>query len=94
MPGASVGAGGATTDGVNLLPSVGLIPFSVGVAGVVLVAGDVVVDVGVVVEVGGAGFSLLLHEETNDAIAMSAAPPATAAIRVPKEGECMKFLFG
>ena len=81
-----VGAGGAITVGVNLLPSVGLSTFSVGVAGALL---DGVVEV----EVDGAGFSLLLHDETSDAIAMSAAPPMTAAIRVLTEGEFIRFLF-
>jgi hypothetical protein len=84
-----VGAGGATTVGVNLLPSVGLSTFSVGVAGGLLV----VVEVTVEVEVGGAWFSLLLHDDTSEAMAMSAAPPKTAAIRAPAEGEFIKFLF-
>jgi hypothetical protein len=82
-----VGAGGATTVGVNLLPSVGLSTFSVGVGATL----DVV---GVVVEVGvdGVRFSLLLHDDTSEAMAMSAAPPTTAAIR-PAEGEFIGFPF-
>jgi hypothetical protein len=43
----AVGAGGALTEGVNRLPPVGLIDFSVGATG----GADVVVDVVVVVVV-------------------------------------------
>jgi hypothetical protein len=50
-PGGTLGAGVADTGGVNRLPPVGLMPFSVGEAGALL-DGDVVV-VGVV-EVTGA----------------------------------------
>jgi hypothetical protein len=89
LPGASVAAGGASTDGENLLPSVGLSTFSVGVAEGLL---DGVVEV-VVVVVGGAWFSLLLHDATNEAMVISAAPPTTAAMRVLTEGEFMRFLF-
>ena len=47
----AVGAGGAFTPGVNLLPSVGLSDFSVGVT-------ETELELGVVV---GASFSLLVH---------------------------------
>ncbi|GAA2782620.1 hypothetical protein GCM10010533_21080 [Mycolicibacterium pallens] len=90
MPGGSVGAGGAITVGENLLPSVGLSCFSVGVADGLGDAGDVVV----VVEVDGdgAGLSFLLHDATNDAMATRAAPPTSAAIRAEAEGEFMGIL--
>jgi hypothetical protein len=89
LPGAAVGAGGATAVGENLLPPVGLSTFSVGVADGLLVVGDVVV-----VDGDGAGFSVLPHDATNDAMATSAAPPTSAAIRAATEGEFMRFLFG
>jgi hypothetical protein len=88
LPPDSVGAGGAITDGENLLPSVGLSTFSVGVAG-----GLVVVGATVEVEGDGALFSLLLHDDTNEAMAIRAAPPTTVAIRAPAMGEFMRFLF-
>jgi len=75
--------------GLNLLPSVGLTCFSVGVAEGLGDAGDVVV---VEVDGAGAGLSFLLHDATNDAIATSAAPPMSAAIRADTEGEFMGIL--
>ncbi len=56
----AVGAGGAFTGGVNRLPPVGLIDFSVGEGGGG--AGGVVVVVVVVVVVSGAFSSSLAHE--------------------------------
>lgn len=61
-------------------------PFSVGVADGL---GDVVVET----EGDGAGFSFLLQDATNDAMATSAAPPMTAAIRAETEGEFMGILY-
>lgn len=85
-----VGAGGATTFGLNLLPSVGLSTFSVGVTDGLL---DGVVETVVVVAGGGVLFSSLLHDATNEAMVMRAAPPTTAAMRARTEGEFMRFLF-
>jgi hypothetical protein len=81
----AVGAGGAFTGGVNKLPPVGLIDFSVGAGGGGGgggVAGDVVVVV-VVVVVSGAFSSSWAHDAVNPTIVTIAAPPATAAIRRP-----------
>ena len=89
LPPDSVGAGGAITVGENLLPSVGLNTFSVGVAGGLVVVTTVDVDV----EGAGAGVSFLLHDERSAAMAMSAAPPKTAVIRAPAVGEFIRFLF-
>lgn len=89
MPGAAVGAGGATAVGLNLFPPLGLRPFSVGVAGALLDIGDVVVEVGV----DGALFSLELHDETSKVMAISAALPTTAPMRAATEGEFMRSLF-
>ena len=75
-PGGSVGAGGALISGVNRLPPVGLMPFSVGDGGVALV-GVVVV---VVVDVEGAWPPLLPHPAVNAPITIRAPQPA-AAIR-------------
>jgi hypothetical protein len=73
MPGGSVGAGGAITCGVNKLPPVGLIPFSVGATvGGAVVAVVVAVVVVVVVEVAGDGFWLVAHPATTDPIATRA----------------------
>jgi hypothetical protein len=80
----AVGAGGAFTGGVNRLPPVGFIDFSVGATegGADGVAGDVVVVVvDVVVDVGGAFCSCLAHEAVKPAIVTIAAPPASAATR-------------
>lgn len=85
-----VGAGGATAVGLNLLPPVGLSPFSVGVADGLLDSGDVVVDVEG--DGDGAWFSFLLHDATNDAIVTNAAPPMTAATRAATEGEFIGIL--
>jgi hypothetical protein len=82
----AVGAGGAFTGGVNRLPPVGLIDFSVGAGGGGGgggVAGDVVVVVVVVVVVSGASGSSWAHDAVNPTIVTIAAPPATAAIRRP-----------
>ena len=74
----AVGAGGAFTGGVNRLPPVGLIDFSVGATGGV--AGDVVVVVvDVVVDVSGAFGCSLAHEAVKPTIVTIAAPPASAA---------------
>jgi hypothetical protein len=80
----AVGAGGAFTGGVNRLPPVGLIDFSVGATGGggAGVAGDVVVVVVVVVvDVSGAFSSSLAHEAVKPTIVTMAAPPASAATR-------------
>jgi hypothetical protein len=81
----AVGGGGAFTGGVNRLPPVGLIDFSVGAGGGGAgVAGGgvvVVVVVVVVVDVSGAFFSSLAHEAVNPTIVTIAAPPASAAMR-------------
>jgi hypothetical protein len=77
-----VGAGGALTPGVNRLPPVGLMPFSVGEGGTALDdGGDVVVVVVVVDEVEGACSPLLPHPARNAPIAISAPPPTTATKR-------------
>lgn len=81
----AVAGGGAFTVGVNRLPPVGLIDFSVGstegggagVAGVVVVV-VVVVVVGVVVS---GAFSLVPHDAVNEIIPTTAAPPAMTASR-------------
>jgi hypothetical protein len=70
VPGIAVGAGGAVTGGVNLLPPVGSIDFSVGETEVV---------VGVVLE--GLGFSPPPHPAVSAPIATSALPPTTNASR-------------
>src|SRR5690349_17863904 len=75
----AVGAGGAFTGGVNRLPPVGLIDFSVGATGGAVVAADVVVVV--VVVVSGAFFSSLAHEAVKPTIVTTAAPPTSAATR-------------
>jgi hypothetical protein len=79
----AVGAGGAFTGGVNRLPPVGLIDFSVGAGGGGAgVAADVVVVVVVVVGVVVSGaFSSLAQEAVKPTIVTIAAPPTTAAIR-------------
>ena len=74
-PGGTVGAAGATTGGVNKLPPVGLMLFSVGAGGVLLVAGLVVV---VVVVVDGVGVLLLWHPAVSTPITHSRATPAKA----------------
>lgn len=73
-PGIAVGAGGALTGGVNRLPPVGLIDFSVGVTeGADDDDGAVVVE-GVVVS--GALSELPPHAAVRPTIATTAAPPA------------------
>jgi hypothetical protein len=77
----AVGAGGAFTGGVNRLPPVGLIDFSVGAGGGGAgVSADVVVVV-VVVVVSGAFCSSLAHEAVKPTIVTTAAPPTSAATR-------------
>ena len=82
-PGGSVGAGGASTLGVNRLPPFGSIDFSVGatvadeVAGVVV---DVVVVV-VVVVLEGASLPFDPHAAVRPPNAISAAHPAVRPIR-------------
>src|SRR6266403_940399 len=63
----AVGAGGAFTGGVNRLPPVGLIDFSVGATG------------GVAGDVAGAFGCSLAHEAVKPTIVTIAAPPASAA---------------
>lgn len=75
-PGGAVGAGGALTGGVNRLPPVGLIDFSVGVTD----TDDDGVVVVVVVDVSGA-FSPPPHAAVSPTIATIAVPPTAAAIR-------------
>jgi len=80
----AVGGGGAFTGGVNRLPPVGLMDFSVGAGGGgggAGAAGDVVVVVVVVVVVSGAFSSSWAHEAVNPTIATIPAPPASAATR-------------
>jgi hypothetical protein len=77
----AVGAGGAFTGGVNRLPPVGLIDFSVGATGGAGVAADVVVVVVVVVDVSGAFGSSFAHEAVKPTIVTTAAPPTSAATR-------------
>src|SRR5215208_6968054 len=81
-PGGTVGAGGAYTGGVNRLPPVGLMLFSVGAtggaAGGEVVVGAVVV---VVVEVSGAFSSSLAQDADKPTIVTIAKPPATAEKR-------------
>jgi hypothetical protein len=75
----AVAGGGAFTGGVNRLPPVGLMLFSVGVTGG---ATDVVVVVVVVVVVlDGLGLLLVPQPAVNPPIAIRAAPPAIAPRR-------------
>ncbi|OCB60952.1 hypothetical protein A5729_31985 [Mycobacterium vulneris] len=93
LPGMAVGAEGAFTPGVNRLPPVGLIDFSVGstggggagVAGVVVVV--VVVVVGVVVS---GAFSSVPQAAVNEIIPMTAAPPA---MTVSRRVNCPDFMM-
>ena len=73
-PGGTVWAGGALTPGVNRLPPVGLMFFSVG-AGAALLDGDdvVVVEVGVV---GGAWLPLVPHPAVTTPMMTRATPAA------------------
>src|SRR5262245_21150718 len=83
----AVGGGGAFTGGVNRLPPVGLIDFSVGAGGGATggagVAGGAAgaVTVFVMVFVSCAGASSLAHEAVKPTIVTIAAPPASAATR-------------
>jgi hypothetical protein len=80
----AVAGGGAFTGGVNRLPPVGLIDFSVGAGGGGAgVSADVVVVVVVVVvvDVSGAFCSSFAHEAVKPTIVTIAAPPASAATR-------------
>jgi hypothetical protein len=83
-----LGAGVACTGGVNRLPPLGLMLFSVGEAGVLL-GGGVVVVVDVVVEAGGPWLPALPQAAIRAPIPMSAAPPRTAAKRGPTRSEFM-----
>jgi hypothetical protein len=77
----AVGAGGAITDGEYGFgpPGSSRGAFSVGST-----AADVVVVVVVVVEVSGAFSSSLAHDAVSTTIAVTAVPPANAAIRRPR----------
>ena len=85
-----MGAGGALTPGVNKLPPVGLMPFSVGDGGGALDDGGVVVVV-VVVVVEGVCSLLLPHPARSAPVAISAPPPTTATKRRVNGSEPMKF---
>ncbi len=76
-PGGTFGAGEAVTPGVNRLPAVGLMLFSVG-AGAAALDGDVVAVVVVVVPDDGACSLPLPHALATAPIAISAAPQAIA----------------
>jgi len=74
-PGGTVGAGGALTPGVNRLPPVGLMLFSVGADGAeAVLEGD---DVVVLVVVDGAWLPLVPHPALTAPIRTRAAPPAS-----------------
>jgi hypothetical protein len=75
----AVGAGGALTGGVNRLPPVGLIDFSVGATGGA--DGAVVVEVVVVVGVVVSGAFSPCPQAVSAPIAMIAPMPAVAARR-------------
>lgn len=78
------------TGGVNKLPPVGLIDFSVGdTEG----AGDDGAVVVVVVVVSGAFCSLLPQAAVSPTIAMMAVPPTAAAIRRVRRCELMMLSF-
>ena len=79
LPGGAVGAGGAYTGGVKLLPPVGFTCFSVGETDVVVV----------VVVLDGAGASLPPQPAVNAPMAMIALPPATSASRRARRPEVM-----
>jgi hypothetical protein len=81
----AVGAGGAFTGGVNRLPPVGLIDFSVGATGGAV--GEVVVVV--VVVVLGAGAFSPSPQAVKTPMEMIARPPAVAAIRRANRPELM-----
>lgn len=83
-----MGAGGALMPGVNRLPPVGLMPFSVGDGGAALDDGVVVV---VVVVVEGVCSLLVPHPARSAPAAISAPPPTTATKRRVNGFELMKF---
>src|SRR4029450_3246139 len=86
-PGCTVGAAGAWTGGVNKLPPVGLMLFSVGGA----LDGVVEIEVVVVVVVdGGAWLPPLPHAA---AIAIRPPPPAHASMRRPIRFELIVSLL-
>src|SRR3954470_12730498 len=87
-PGMAVGAGGALTGGVNRLPPVGLIDFSVGATGG---AGGAVVVVLVVVVVGVvvSGAFSPCPQAVSVPMAMIAPMPAVAARRRAKWPDLM-----
>jgi hypothetical protein len=82
----AVGAGGAFTGGVNRLPPVGLIDFSVGATGGAV--GEVVVVVVDVVVLGAGAFSPS-PQAVKTPMEMIARPPAVAAIRRANRPELM-----
>jgi hypothetical protein len=69
-----VGAGGATTGGVNLLPPLGLRDFSVGDAGALLDEG---------LDVDGGSVALLPQPAASELTARSVAAQAVTALRRP-----------
>jgi len=79
-PGGTDGAAGAWIGGVNRLPPVGLMLFSVGDAGGVF---DGVVVVVVVVVVDGAWLPLVPHAAAIAPRVMRAVPPAATSMRRP-----------
>jgi hypothetical protein len=87
-PGIAVGAGGAFTDGVNLLPPEGLIDFSVGSTD----GAVVVVVVVVVVDVSGDFFSSVPQAAVKPIIARMAAPPMAAETRRVRREFMMRSL--
>jgi hypothetical protein len=84
-----VGAGGASTDGVNWLPPVGLMVFSVGDTGGATVVVVAVVVVVVVVVLDGVWLPPPPQAAVNPPIAMMAAAPATAGRRRAKRLDLM-----
>ncbi len=83
-----MGAGGALISGVNRLPPVGLMPFSVGDGGAAL--GGVVVVV-VVVGVDGACSPPRPHAAVKAPIVSSAAAPTAAISRRDERSDFMKI---
>jgi hypothetical protein len=83
LPGTGFDGGGALTVGVNRLPPVGLIDFSVGVTDTEVV--------GVVVDVSGA-LVPPPHAAVRPTIATIAVPPATAARRRAKRRDFMLLI--
>jgi hypothetical protein len=86
----AVGAGGAFTVGVNRLPPVGLMDFSVGAT----VGADVAGALVVVVVVEGVVFSGAFSpwpQAVSKPMEMIAAPPAVAATRRANRPDIMRF---